>query len=147
MKLRSETFNIVQLGIAFLCVTFAFNSQGFIQQTIIDEKNSEGIISKHAGYISSSIIYGVFTCCNFFAAPVVELLGPKRSMMLSACFYGFFELGFFFLNEPFLYISSVLVGIAASIISTAQGRYMAMNSTVETASLHSGLFLGIAQTW
>ena len=147
MRIRPETFNVIQLAIAFLCITFAFNSQGFIQQTIINEKNSEGIISKHAGYISSAIIYGVFTFFNLFAAPIVEILGPKLSLVLSACCYAVFEAGFFFLNEPFLYISSVLVGIGASIISTSQGKYMAINSTTETASLHSGLFLGTAQTW
>ncbi|KAE9549574.1 hypothetical protein FO519_007216 [Halicephalobus sp. NKZ332] len=146
MRIKSDTYNIIQLGIAFLFITFAFNSQGFIQQTIINEKNTAGVVSKHAGYISSSIIYGVFTVCNFFAAPIVEMLGPKVSMVISACFYALFECGFLFLNEPFLYISSALVGVAASLISTAQGKYMAMNSTKETATLHSGVFLGIAQT-
>ncbi|KAE9548178.1 hypothetical protein FO519_008612 [Halicephalobus sp. NKZ332] len=145
MGIRSETFNVLQVGIGFLLILFAFNSQGFIEQTVIYGKHSEGVVSKHAGYISPAIIYATFTCTNLLAASIIGVLGPKISMVIGACFYALFECGFLFLNEPFLYISSALVGVAASMMWTAQGKYLAMNSTEETAGLHSGLFWGVSQ--
>ncbi|KAE9549639.1 hypothetical protein FO519_007146 [Halicephalobus sp. NKZ332] len=145
MGVESPTLNVLQLAVGFLFIFFAFNSQGFIEQTIIDSKNSEGVVSKHAGYISAAIIYGVFTFANFIAAPIVGLLGARWAMVAGAITYGIFQAGFLFLNEPFLYISSALIGVGAAIIWTAQGKYIAMNSTNETASKHSSLFWGVSQ--
>lgn len=51
MGLELQTLNVLQLAVGFLLIFFAFNSQGFIEQTIIDSKHSEGKISKHAGYV------------------------------------------------------------------------------------------------
>ena len=147
MIVRSETLNILQLSVGFLFILFAFNSQGFIAQTIIDGKQSEGVISKHAGYVSFAIIYGAFTLTNIVAASIIGILRPKTVIVISACFYGVYECGFLFLNELFLYISSAMLGIAASLMWIAQGKYMAINSTKETASLHSGLFWGVSQIW
>ncbi|KAE9555999.1 hypothetical protein FO519_000855 [Halicephalobus sp. NKZ332] len=142
MGIEPQTLNVVQLGMGFFLIFFAFNSQAFIEQTIIDSKNSEGVVSEYAGYASAAIIYGVFTFANFIAAPIVGLLGARWAMVAGAITYGIFQAGFLFLNEPFLYISSALIGVGAAIIWTAQGKYIAMNSTDETASIHSGLFWG-----
>ncbi|KAH7697892.1 Ion channel regulatory protein [Aphelenchoides avenae] len=144
---HSHTFNVTQLGIAFFFVFFAFNSQGFIEQTVVDTYASRGLISKHAGYYSLAIIYFVFTFANFFAAPIVGKLKAKWSMVVGALTYGIFQAGFLFLNEPFLYISSALMGIGAAVIWTAQGKYLSLNSSEETAGKHSGIFWAISQAW
>ena len=94
-----------------------------------------------------AIIYGVFTFANFVAAPIVGMLGPKWAMVFGAACYGIFELGFLFLNEYFLYASSALIGLGAAVIWTAQGNYIAINSTEETASKHSSLFWAVSQIW
>lgn len=65
-------------------------------------------------YFSQAIIYGVFTFFNFFAAPIVNKFGPKIGLVLGASTYLIFQSGFFFINEPFLYISSALLGAGAA---------------------------------
>uniref|UniRef100_A0AC34RDK6 UNC93-like protein MFSD11 n=1 Tax=Panagrolaimus sp. JU765 TaxID=591449 RepID=A0AC34RDK6_9BILA len=129
------TLNVLQLAIGFLFVFFAFNSQGFIEQTVIDDNKDK--VSEHAGYISQAIIYAIFTLANFIAAPIVGILGARWSLVGGALTYGIFQAGFLFLNEPFLYISSALIGVGAAVIWTAQGKYIAMNSNEENASKHS----------
>ena len=96
---------------------------------------------------SAAIIYFVFTFANFIAAPIVGLLGARWAMVGGAITYGIFQAGFLFLNEPFLYVSSALIGVGAAVIWTAQGKYIAINSTDETASMHSSLFWGVSQVW
>lgn len=84
-------------------------------------------INKHAGYYrqsllysvyslfsSLSIIYATFTLANFIAAPVVGIIGPKWAMVLGTLCYTVFQVGFLFLNEVYLYLSSGLLGIGAA---------------------------------
>uniref|UniRef100_A0A0N5B673 UNC93-like protein MFSD11 n=1 Tax=Strongyloides papillosus TaxID=174720 RepID=A0A0N5B673_STREA len=145
MILMQNTINVIQLGIGFFLIFFAFNSQGFIEESVINSFADKGKISKHAGYTSLAIIYAVFTLANFLAAPIVRFLGPKLSMFLAAITYGIFQLGFLFLNEVYLYLSSAAIGIGAAVIWTAQGKYLSMNSTSETSSKHSGIFWATSQ--
>lgn len=140
-----NTINVIQLGVGFFLIFFAFNSQGFIEESVINSFAEKGKISKHAGYTSLAIIYAVFTLANFIAAPIVGFLGPKLSMFLAALTYGLFQIGFLFLNEIFLYLSSAAIGIGAAVIWTAQGKYLSMNSTSETSSKHSGIFWATSQ--
>uniref|UniRef100_A0A0N4ZS88 UNC93-like protein MFSD11 n=1 Tax=Parastrongyloides trichosuri TaxID=131310 RepID=A0A0N4ZS88_PARTI len=145
MPLMQNTINVIQLGIGFFLIFFAFNSQGFIEESVINSFADKGEISKHAGYTSLAIIYAVFTLANFLAAPIVGLLGPKLAMFLAALTYGLFQVGFLFLNEVFLYLSSAAIGVGAAVIWTAQGKYLSMNSSSETSSKHSGIFWATSQ--
>ncbi|KAE9549637.1 hypothetical protein FO519_007144, partial [Halicephalobus sp. NKZ332] len=142
MRIESETLNVLQLGAGFLLIFFSSYAQSAILETIIDAKNKDGVVDEHAGYVSAAIVTSVFTFANFIAAPVVGLLGVRWAMVSGAITYIIFQAGFLFLNEPFLYFSSALLGVGAAIIWAAQGKYIAMNSTNETASLHSSLFWG-----
>ncbi|KAE9549638.1 hypothetical protein FO519_007145 [Halicephalobus sp. NKZ332] len=142
MKVQSEALNVLQLGVGFLLIFFAADAQSAIIEIIIDAKNKDRVLDEYAGYISSAIGYGVFTFSNFVSASIVGLLGPRWALVIGAAVYALFQAGFFFLNEPFLYISSVLLGLASGVIWTAQGKYIAMNSTKETAVMHSSLFWG-----
>lgn len=85
------TLNVIQLGFGFLTNFFAFNSQGFIEEAVIDSASDDGSINKHAGYYSLSIIYAVFTVANFAAAPIVDILTPKWSMVLGSLCYAIFQ--------------------------------------------------------
>ncbi|EYC17430.1 hypothetical protein Y032_0030g2045 [Ancylostoma ceylanicum] len=90
--LSTSTVNIIQLGMGFFFNFFAFNSQGFIEEPVIESSASRQNINVHAGYYSLSIIYAVFTIANFVAAPVVDILTPKWAMTAGALCYAVFQL-------------------------------------------------------
>lgn len=94
---------------------------------------------------SLAIIYGFFTFCNFLAAPIVLFLGARWSLVFGGITYGLFQAGFLFLNVPYLYLSSAILGFGAAVIWTAQGKYLTLNSTEDTAGKHSGIFWAISQ--
>uniref|UniRef100_A0A8R1DZ47 UNC93-like protein MFSD11 n=1 Tax=Caenorhabditis japonica TaxID=281687 RepID=A0A8R1DZ47_CAEJA len=141
-----STLNVVQLGFGFFSNFFAFNSQGFIEEAVIDSASENGNLNTHAGYYSLSIIYAVFTIGNFAAAPIVDILTPKWAMVLGALCYAVFQVGFLFLNEWYLYASSALLGFGASIIWTGQGSYLSQNCTKETTSRNSALLWGMSES-
>ncbi|CAI5454521.1 unnamed protein product [Caenorhabditis angaria] len=140
------TLNVIQLGFGFLTNFFAFNSQGFIEEAVIDSASNNGKIDKHAGYLSLAIIYAVFTLGNFVAAPIVDILSPKWAMFFGALCYAIFQVGFLFLNETYLYISSAVLGFGAAIIWTGQGSYLSQNCTKETASRNSAMLWGMSES-
>lgn len=145
--LTYKTRNVVHMGIGFICVFFAFNSQGFIEQTVISSASkSEGSIHPNAGYFSLAIIYGFSMLTNLIVAPGVDILGARWSMVLGSLMYTVFLAGMLPLNEPFLYISSALVGIGSAFLWTGQGKYLTMNTTKETSGRNSGLLWGMLQT-
>uniref|UniRef100_A0A915DRX3 UNC93-like protein MFSD11 n=1 Tax=Ditylenchus dipsaci TaxID=166011 RepID=A0A915DRX3_9BILA len=92
--------------------------QSGLEETVINSFAGRGV-AKHDGYTSLSITYAVFTVVNFVAAPIVEFLNPKNALVFG--------------------------GFGAAVLWTAQGKYLAINSTVETAGKHSGLFWAISQ--
>ncbi|CAB3407891.1 unnamed protein product [Caenorhabditis bovis] len=144
--IEKATFNVWQLGIWFFFNFFAFNSQGFIEEVVINSASASQKINSHAGYYSLAIIYAVFTVANFVAAPIVDILSPKWAMVFGALCYAAFQAGFFFLNEIYLYISSAILGFGAAIIWTGQGSYLSQNCTKDTTSRNSALLWGIGES-
>lgn len=140
------TLNVIQLGFGFFSTFFAFNSQGFIEEAVIDSAADNGNINKHAGYYSLAIIYAVFTVSNFVAAPIVDILSPKWAMVFGSLCYAVFQVGFLFLNEWYLYASSALLGFGASIIWTGQGSYLSQNCTKETTSRNSSMLWAMSES-
>jgi len=118
--LGQHMFNVIQLGIGFFFIFCAFNSQGFIVETVTNGYAKQGTIGEHDGYTSFAIIYGVFTLANFLAAPIVEFLNARWAMVFGGMCYALFQLGFLHLNQLYLYGSSVLIGLGAAVIWTAQ---------------------------
>uniref|UniRef100_A0A1I7YHP5 UNC93-like protein MFSD11 n=1 Tax=Steinernema glaseri TaxID=37863 RepID=A0A1I7YHP5_9BILA len=141
----NELLNVIQVSIGFFFIFCAFNSQGFIEETVISNASEGGNVSKYAGYTSMAIIYGVFTLSNFAAAPVVRLLGPRWGMVFGSSCYAAFQAGFLHLNETYLYISSAVLGLGAAVLWTGQGNYLALNSTEANSKRNSGVLWGISQ--
>ncbi|KAI1707984.1 ion channel regulatory protein UNC-93 domain-containing protein [Ditylenchus destructor] len=136
MIVNPSMFNVIQLGIGFFFIFFAFNAQSFIE---------EPVVGKYDGYTSLAIIYFSFTASNLIAAPIVAFLKARWSMVFGAATYALFQMGFLFLNTPYLLISSAILGLGAAVIWTAQGKYLTLNSTEGTASKNSGVFWAISQ--
>ncbi|CAK5096081.1 unnamed protein product [Meloidogyne enterolobii] len=95
--------------------------------------------------VSLSIIYASFTVCNFVAPPIIRLLGTRTSLVTAGLVYVLFLAGFLNVHQWFLYATSALLGLAAAVLWTAQGKYLTLNSTPQSAGRHSSLFLCCAQ--
>uniref|UniRef100_A0A1A7Y5T3 Major facilitator superfamily domain containing 11 n=2 Tax=Iconisemion striatum TaxID=60296 RepID=A0A1A7Y5T3_9TELE len=138
-----KLLNIVVLGFGFMFMFTAFQTCGNIEQTVIKSFNSTEFHG--SGYTSMAIIYGVFSASNLIAPSVVTVIGPQVSMFVSGLLYsGYIAV---FIN-PFtwsFYTASVLVGIAAAVLWTAQGNVLTINSTDSTIGRNSGIFWSLMQ--
>ncbi|KAK6311940.1 UNC93-like protein MFSD11 [Coregonus clupeaformis] len=135
--------NIIILGFGFMFMFTAFQTCGNIEQTVIKSFNSTEFHG--SGYTSMAIIYGVFSASNLIAPSVVAVIGPQLSMFFSGLVYSGYIAMFI---HPFtwsFYTASVVVGIAAAILWTAQGNLLTINSTDATIGRNSGIFWALLQ--
>lgn len=135
--------NIVILGFGFMFMFTAFQTCGNIGQTVIKSFNSTEFHG--SGYTSMAIIYGVFSASNLIAPSVVAVIGPQLSMFFSGLLYSGYIAMFIFPYTWSFYTASVLVGIAAAVLWTAQGHVLATNSTDSTIGRNSGIFWALLQ--
>ncbi|XP_072298806.1 UNC93-like protein MFSD11 [Eucyclogobius newberryi] len=138
-----KLLNIVVLGLAFMFMFTAFQTCGNIEQTVLISFN--GTDFHGTGYTSMAIIYGVFSASNLIAPSVVAVIGPQLSMFFSGLLYSAYIAMFI---HPFtwsFYTASVLVGIGAAVLWTAQGNVLATNSSETTIGRNSGIFWALLQ--
>lgn len=135
--------NIIILGFGFMFMFTAFQTCGNIEQTVIKSFNSSEFHG--SGYTSMSIIYGVFSASNLIAPSVVTVIGPQLSMFFSGLLYSGYIAMFIHPYTWSFYTASVLVGIGAAILWTAQGNVLAINSTDSTIGRNSGIFWALLQ--
>uniref|UniRef100_A0A1A8KX14 Major facilitator superfamily domain containing 11 n=1 Tax=Nothobranchius kuhntae TaxID=321403 RepID=A0A1A8KX14_NOTKU len=140
---RKKLLNIIILGFGFMFMFTAFQTCGNIEQTVIKSFNSTEFHG--SGYTSMAIIYGVFSASNLIAPSVVTVIGPQVSMFVSGLLYSAYIAVFI---NPFtwsFYTASVLVGVAAAVLWTAQGNVLTINSTDSTIGRNSGIFWSLMQ--
>ncbi|XP_068119753.1 UNC93-like protein MFSD11 isoform X3 [Hyperolius riggenbachi] len=140
---QKKLLNIFILGFAFMFMFTAFQTCGNVAQTVISSLNSTDF--NGSGYTSMAIIYGVFSASNLLAPSVVALMGCQLSMFLSGIFYSAYIAMFI---QPYtwsFYMLSVLIGIAAAVLWTAQGTCLTMNSDDKTIGRNSGIFWALLQ--
>uniref|UniRef100_A0A7N6ALU0 Major facilitator superfamily domain containing 11 n=1 Tax=Anabas testudineus TaxID=64144 RepID=A0A7N6ALU0_ANATE len=133
-----KLFNIIILGLGFMFMFTAFQTCGNIEQTVIKSFNSTEFHG--SGYTSMAIIYGVFSASNLIAPSVVTLIGPQLSMFFSGLLYSGYIAMFIYPYTWSFYTVSVLVGIGAAVLWTAQGNVLAINSSDNTIGRNSGIF-------
>ncbi|KAF7663501.1 hypothetical protein LDENG_00208290 [Lucifuga dentata] len=138
-----RTFNVVILGVGFLFIFTAFTTCGNIEQTVI--KSLENDTFTGSGYHSLGIIYGVFSFSNLLAPAVVAVIGPKISMFLSGLLYSGYIAVFIVPSTWSFYLTSVLIGMAAAMLWTAQGHFLVENSEASTINRNTGLFWALLQ--
>ncbi|XP_035694723.1 UNC93-like protein MFSD11 isoform X2 [Branchiostoma floridae] len=140
-----RTFNVVVLGFSFMFIFTAFQTGGMIEQTVIQSVLKEGNFQGGSGYVSLAIIYSVFALANWGAPSVVSVFGPRCSMVIGAVMYCLFIAVFIYPMVWALYLGSVLIGLGAAVIWTAQGSFLTTNSTQETIGRNSGIFWALLQ--
>jgi len=105
------------------------------------------LYSNLIGFYSLAIIYFAFAFSNLFLATlIVSKVGNRLSMVFGGLGYCLFIASFEYVILPVFYGFSALMGFCASILWTAQGNYLTLNSTEETRGRNSGLFWALLQT-
>uniref|UniRef100_A0A914C0X8 UNC93-like protein MFSD11 n=1 Tax=Acrobeloides nanus TaxID=290746 RepID=A0A914C0X8_9BILA len=125
------------MSIGFFFMLFAAQSQNFVEETILNSYADKGKIPYHVGYISMAIMYGVSTASVLFVAPIIDIL-KRRALPIAGFGYALFLLSFFYLNEIFLFITSVIFGFSRSVLYAAMGFYLTSNSNPNNSSLVGG---------
>ncbi|XP_077412486.1 UNC93-like protein MFSD11 [Vanacampus margaritifer] len=138
-----KMMNVIVLGVAFMFIFTAFQTCGNIEQTVIKSFNSTTF---HAsGYTSMAVIYGVFSASNLLAPSVVAVAGAQLSMFFSGLLYSAYIAVFVYPYTWSFYTASVLVGLGAAVLWTAQGNVLALNSDPRTIGRNSGVFWALLQ--
>ncbi|XP_053468660.1 UNC93-like protein MFSD11 isoform X1 [Ictalurus furcatus] len=138
-----RTYNVVILGIAFLLLFTAFTTCGNIEQTVV--KSLDNTTFSGSGYHSLGIIYGVFSFANLFAPSVVAVIGPQFTMFVSGILYSGYIAVFITPSTWSFYLTSVLIGMGAALLWTAQGRFLVGNSDVSTINRNTAVFWALLQ--
>lgn len=138
-----RTFNVVILGVGFLFIFTAFTTCGNIEQTVV--KSLDNSTFTGSGYHSLGIIYGVFSFANLIASTVVTVIGPKITMFLSGLLYSGYIAVFVIPTTWAFYLTSVLIGVGAALLWTAQGHFLVENSEASTINRNTGMFWALLQ--
>ncbi|KAF1379710.1 hypothetical protein PFLUV_G00178840 [Perca fluviatilis] len=138
-----RTFNVVILGVGFLFLFTAFTTCGNVEQTVVKSLQNDTFTG--SGYHSLGIIYGVFSFSNLLAPTVVAVIGPKMTMFLSGLLYSGYIAVFIIPSTWSFYLTSVLIGIGAAMLWTAQGHFLVENSEASTINRNTGMFWALLQ--
>ncbi|KAK5855883.1 hypothetical protein PBY51_007519 [Eleginops maclovinus] len=138
-----RTFNVVILGLGFLFIFTAFTTCGNVEQTVV--KSLQNNTFTGSGYHSLGIIYGVFSFANLLAPTVVAVIGPKCTMFLSGLLYSGYIAVFIIPSTWSFYLTSVLIGIGAAMLWTAQGHFLVENSEASTINRNTAVFWALLQ--
>ncbi|XP_025762441.1 UNC93-like protein MFSD11 [Oreochromis niloticus] len=138
-----RTFNVVILGVGFLFIFTAFTTCGNVEQTVVKSLGNSTFTG--SGYHSLGIIYGVFSFSNLLAPMLVTVIGPKITMFLSGLLYSGYIAMFIVPSTWSFYLTSVLIGIGAAMLWTAQGQFLVENSEASTINRNTGMFWALLQ--
>lgn len=138
-----KLLNIIILGFGFMFMFTAFQTCGNIEQTVLENFHSAEF--NGTGYTSLAIIYSVFSASNLIAPSVVAVIGPQLSMFFSGLLYSGYIAMFIYPYTWTFYTASVLVGVGAAVLWTAQGNVLAINSSDSTIGRNSGIFWALLQ--
>ncbi|VDL75263.1 unnamed protein product [Nippostrongylus brasiliensis] len=147
--MRKDLLIILQLGFGFFTVFSAFNSQGFIEISVLrslSQHDPASGITSNSGYYSLAIIYFVFTICNLLTPPIISVLGSKWAQVLGAICYTSFMIQFLFINAWRLYLFSAVLGFGAAVIWTANGVYLVQFSRLGKMARNSGILWAMLQS-
>ncbi|XP_072224758.1 UNC93-like protein MFSD11 [Leuresthes tenuis] len=138
-----RTYNVVILGVGFLFIFTAFTTCGNIEQTVVKSLGNSTLSG--SGYHSLGIIYGVFSFSNLLAPTIVTVIGAKLTMFLSGLLYSGYIAVFIIPTTWSFYLTSVLIGIGAAMLWTAQGHFLVENSEASTINRNTGMFWALLQ--
>ncbi|KAJ1095929.1 hypothetical protein NDU88_001079 [Pleurodeles waltl] len=139
----SGMVNVLILGVSFLLIFTAFSTCGNLAQTVTNSVTNSTFTG--SGYYSLAVIYGVFSVSQLMAPPWVALLGPRISLILSGAFYSGYAAALTTPRNWSFYPTSVLLGVAAGVLWTAQGLFLTANSSSHNIHKNTGIFWALLQ--
>ena len=91
--------------------------------------------------ISNAILYGVFAMVSWFSPSLVSILGPRLCMVVAGVPYLLYIISILiFINTVSIYVATILLGLGASVLWTAQGTFLSNNSDARTVTRNFGVF-------
>lgn len=146
MAVRRPLVNVILLGLAFHLIFLSFQTSVFIQQTVVNSIKTKPEYNFNGdGYISLCLTYTVFALSNWLAPSLMALCGIKLGMFLGATTYALYSASFLYPTTVLFYAAAALIGLGAGPLWTAQGSFLAQNSSPDTSSRNSGLFWSMLQ--
>ena len=148
-RLRAGPTNIVLTGVV-LCLAFlAFNPIQSLQSTLYKDGNS--------AFVGLGILYAALMLFTLVSGGVVKILGEKLSMLAGGAGFVLYLVGqvvllkFVILDKTFaeqsafhlsiLYSTSFIMGIAGSLLYTAQGSLISLCAPPDERGKWNGIFL------
>merc|ERR1712154_115296 len=137
--LKAKILNIILLGLTFCLLFTGFNTMSQTQKLVYSYASEQSSFNVD-GFTTSAMIYVLFAFNSWLSPSIVVVFGAQRSLIAAALIYVFYVSQYLYLNTYSVYVATVLVGLAAPVIWTAQGYIMANNSDPETITRNSGIF-------
>jgi len=123
------------LSLCFLLIFLGFNG---VQQYITTFFSSNKAID--LGFHSLILIYLFFILFDPLSGLLVSKHGAKKCMIVSSIFYSVFIISLLSRSTLFIYFTSSLLGIAASLLWTGQNSYLIRASNKRYYGANSGFF-------
>lgn len=129
-KLDSELCNTVYLG---LCFAVLFSAEFAVV-------NIQRRISRFEGIVGHSFVYLMFMIGLWTAPPVIHTIGPCWALVISCFGFVYHLMTYSAENVWVIFVSTVIGGVSASILWSAHGNYLIVNSTRTTLLRNTGIF-------
>merc|ERR1712137_334025 len=126
---------IFLLGFDFFLLFFSFNTT----------QNFETSLNDKLGFWCLSLLYFSFALSSLVSGVVVKKLGAKMALFVGSLGYTEFVFANLYPVGWVLLPSSVVIGIGASLLWTAQGTYTSKSSVEQTLGVHMGMFFALYQ--
>src|SRR3989338_828587 len=120
--MKNSKLNVIYISTSFLIVFTSFTIS----------QNLQTSINKDLGFYSLGTLYFFFSFSALFSGYVVEKLGSRLSLFGGSFMYFLYVLANAYPRAYILLPASALLGIGAAMLWTAQGSYLAQNSTPES---------------
>eukprot|EP00051_Salpingoeca_urceolata_P020113 m.299280 g.299280 ORF g.299280 m.299280 type:complete len:514 (-) comp19546_c0_seq7:279-1820(-) len=137
---RVRVYNILVHGVAFMVLFSAFQTASEYSQPVLSALGHGDL-----GFLSASVIYGVFSVSTLISPHVVTYLGPRLAMCVSGLTYVIFIFSFVFPSLATILAASAILGVGAAVLWTAQGVFLTRNSTEADRGRLSGVFWAMLQ--
>ncbi len=123
------------LSLGFLFIFAGYSGVQQFLTTYFRDNNLTNI-----GFQSLVFIYVAFIMAAGVSIYFVNRFGAKKCLIISSIFYTIYILAVVSLQVQLIYIASVFLGVAASLLWTAQGSYLLRVSHRDSFGSHAGLF-------